>query len=82
MSSDQLNALFKALHDELGRVSALDAESRRLLGLVLADVDRLGLAAPATPGGLESLAVRFEADHPAMAAALRQVGDLLGKAGI
>jgi len=67
----------------IARVTAtLDGESRRLLGVVVADIERLGLAAPTTPGGLEILAVRFEADHPAVAATLRQVGDLLGKAGI
>jgi hypothetical protein len=31
---------------------------------------------------LEELAVRFEADHPSLAASLRQLTDLLGKAGI
>jgi hypothetical protein len=31
---------------------------------------------------LESLAVRFEADHPGLAATLRRLIDLLGKAGI
>ena len=82
MSSEQLNALLARLHQELGRATTLDGESRRLLGVVVADIEKLGRAAPTTPGGLEALAVRFEADHPAVAAALRQVGDLLGKAGI
>ncbi len=82
MSSEQLNALLQRLHEELGRATTLDPESRRLLGVLVSDVERLGLAAPTTPGGLETLAVRFEADHPAVAATLRQVGDLLGKAGI
>jgi hypothetical protein len=31
---------------------------------------------------LEALAVRFEAEHPAMAQLLRQIGALLGQAGI
>jgi len=31
---------------------------------------------------LEELAVRFEAEHPSLAASLRQLTDLLGKAGI
>ena len=31
---------------------------------------------------LESLAARFEADHPGLADTLRQLGDLLVKAGI
>ncbi len=91
MASVELHELLNRLHAELGRTTALDDESRRLLGLVAEDVRRLGARdamanehehAPPTPGGLEALAVRFEADHPAAAAALRQVADLLGKAGI
>jgi len=31
---------------------------------------------------LEALAVRFEAEHPSIAQLLRQIGDLLAKAGI
>ena len=82
MSSDQLNLLLKRLHEELARAASLDGESRRLLGVVVSDIEKLGLSTPTTPGGIETLAVRFEADHPAVAATLRQVGDLLGKAGI
>jgi len=36
---------------------------------------------PDTPG-LESLAVKFEADHPALAESLRRLADTLAKAGI
>lgn len=88
MASTELHALLRRLHEELDRTAVLDDESARLLGVVLDDVRRIGAAptaggdALATPGSLEALAVRFEADHPAMAAALRQVADLLGKAGI
>jgi len=82
MSSDELNALLKRLHEELARATSLDGESRRLIGVVVADLQKLGGASASTSGGLESLAVRFEADHPGVAAVLRQVGDLLGKAGI
>jgi hypothetical protein len=42
--------------------------------------DDLAAVAPAQP--LEALAVRFEADHPALAGVLRQIMDTLGKAGI
>jgi hypothetical protein len=31
---------------------------------------------------LEALAVKFEAEHPAIAQLLRQIGTLLGQAGI
>ncbi|MGH8210892.1 MAG: DUF4404 family protein [Steroidobacteraceae bacterium] len=39
-------------------------------------------AAEAHTPRLEALAVRFEADHPSLAASLRRLVDLLGKAGI
>jgi hypothetical protein len=87
MANAELHELLRRLHAELERTPALDDESRRLIDVVTSDVRRLGSGEvasgnDATPGGLEALAVRFEADHPQMAAALRQVADLLGKAGI
>jgi hypothetical protein len=88
MSTQDLQTLLRQLHAELGRADALDPESRRLLDVVVDDIRRVGTAdaAPtdthATPIGLEALAVRFEADHPSMAAALRRLADVLGKAGI
>ncbi len=36
----------------------------------------------ATAPRLEAVAVRFEAEHPAIAQLLRQIGALLGQAGI
>ena len=39
------------------------------------------VAATAAPR-IEELAVRFEAEHPAIAQLLRQIGALLGQAGI
>jgi hypothetical protein len=85
MSTEQLHALLRGLHGELARTASLDAETRQLVGVVIGDLEKLGAATPGqhpTPGALEALAVRFEVDHPAMGAALRQVADLLGKAGI
>ena len=86
MASGELHELLKRLHEELGRATALDAESRRLVGVVVEDLRRVGGGAAhdadASRGGLEALAVRFEAGHPDVAAALRQVADVLGKAGI
>ena len=87
MSRADLNALLRQLHVELAAERELDADTRRLVAVVLADLARLGATpvpgpAPLTPGGLEALAVRFEAEHPAVAGALRQLADVLGKAGI
>jgi hypothetical protein len=88
MSGQDLQTLLRQLHTELGRARSLDPESRRLLDVVVDDLRRAGAAEPArlgshaTPGGMEALAVRFEVEHPAMAAALRRVADVLAKAGI
>jgi hypothetical protein len=82
MTNDTLQRLLAELHERLGGSPALDDETRRLLGLVSADIHRLGVAGEASPNGIEALAVRFEADHPAISASLRQAVDILSKAGI
>jgi Domain of unknown function (DUF4404) len=83
VTSGDLKTLLRQLHSELaGASSRVDAESRKLLDLVVADIERLGVAADAAPGRIESLALRFEVDHPGVATTLRQIGDVLGKAGI
>jgi len=82
MNNDTLQHLLTELHHRLSGSPALDAETRRLLGIVSADIDRLGATTQLSPTGIEALAVRFEADHPAISASLRQAVDLLGKAGI
>lgn len=88
MDRDQLQALVKSLQRELADAKSLDPESRRLLGAVMGDIGRaLHSSAPpanAAPisGRLDDLAVRFEADHPALAGAMRQLIDALAKAGI
>lgn len=85
MPDDRLTVLLRELHLELGRSHELGADARRLLELVRPELERLGAAPAATPAsrhGVEALAIRFEADHPSVAAALRQVADMLGNAGI
>ena len=85
MPNEPLNSQLRAVLAELGRARSLDPDTRDLADELLGELGRLGASvrAPApTSGGLETLAVRFEAEHPAMAAALRQVADLLAKAGI
>ena len=79
-----------SLHERLERLdrSAVDARTRELLLLLLNDLTRLlGTASlddedlPLTER-LEGLAVRFEAEHPAVGHAVRQLIDALAKAGI
>ena len=57
-----------------------------MLLAVAADIEKAlasdDVAAVAPEQPLETLAVRFEADHPALAGVLRQIMDTLGKAGI
>lgn len=79
MSAPQdLHALLRRLHTELQQAQTLDDESRSLLGLLAQDVERFREHGPAS----RELAARFEADHPTIAATLRQIADALGKAGI
>ena len=95
MRQESLRELLARVHDRLAASGSLDGEARQLLGTVMRDIERaLGsghlAAAQSAPAGtaaahasrLESLAVRFEAGHPALAEAVRQLMDALGKAGI
>ena len=87
MTQESLRELLARVHERLSAGPALDSESRALLGKVMRDIERAldpaaaGAAAAHAPR-LESLAVRFEAGHPALAETLRELIDALGKAGI
>ena len=79
-----------ALHASLQRLDreAVDASTRESLMLLLGALTRLLGAAslenedhPLTER-LEQLAVSFEAEHPAVGTAVRQLIDALAKAGI
>jgi len=93
MTQESLPQLLERVHERLAASGSLDRESRQLLVTLMRDMERAlgGRAAPdaAVAGAaaahaprLESLAVRFEAGHPALAEAVRQLIDALGKAGI
>jgi uncharacterized protein DUF4404 len=86
MSQQDLRELLKQLHARLGSAQSLDDDDRKLLSATLGDISKALArsnvsAAPARPR-LEALAVKFEADHPALAQGLRELIDLLAKAGI
>jgi Domain of unknown function (DUF4404) len=88
MSQDSLRELLSRVHERLGQSGPVDPQSRELLGTVMRDIERaLGDKAAATakpPAAprLEALAVKFEAEHSALAQLLRQLATLLGQAGI
>jgi phytoene/squalene synthetase len=88
--SNSLERSLAEVHAKLADAPRLDGHSRKLLGEVLHDIERqLRARAPPhiappdpTKHRLEALAVEFEADHPALAASVRQFIDLLGRAGL
>lgn len=94
MAQESLRELLARLHERLAASGSLDRESRQLLTTMVRDIERAlggGAASAGSAGGrsaaaharrLESLAVKFEAGHPGLAEALREVVDALGKAGI
>jgi hypothetical protein len=88
MANDDLRELLAQLHARLGHAGSLDADARELLLTVSDDIEKALVASDAPvvvspePQQLEALAARFEVDHPALAAVLRQIIDTLGKAGI
>jgi hypothetical protein len=86
MAQENLRELLAQLHTRLGQTRSLDSESRKLLTTLSQDIERaLGRASEETTPArntLEDTAVKLEAEHPALAAVVRQLIDALGKAGI
>jgi hypothetical protein len=88
---ESLQVLLAKVHERLNEAGSVDTATREQLGQVMADLERAlaqggatgqtGAAGASAPR-LELLAVRFEADHPGLAATLRRLIDLLGNAGI
>jgi ABC-type uncharacterized transport system substrate-binding protein len=85
----ELRRTLESLHEELGRTRAVDTESRELLVTVMQDIAKVldqslseGEDAGSLQDQLETVAVRFESEHPQLSAAMRQVVDALAKAGI
>ena len=88
MNRDRLRQLLATLHQELGDTKSVDAESRRMMGALIKDIDRVLDTSPAPPQDgrfrdrLEELLLRFEARHPAIAASMHELIDALARAGI
>jgi Domain of unknown function (DUF4404) len=88
--NNELRERLASLHSELARTSSVDPQSRELLITLLSDITRLLGPSPSRSEDdersvaerLDELAVQFEAEHPALGTAIRQVVDTLAKAGI
>ncbi len=85
---NELNEQLASLHAQLARTRSVDPPTREMLIALLTDITRLlGQPADTTQqqslvGRLDELTVQFEAEHPALGSAIRQVVDALSKAGI
>ncbi len=83
---ESLQVLLGRIHERLNEAGSVDAGSREMLMQVMGDIERAlaqqGAPEEANTSRLEALAVRFEADHPALAATLRRLVDLLSEVGI
>jgi hypothetical protein len=92
-TSSELQQSLTRLHSRLSGAPSVDERSKLLLRDVLGDIERL-LARPAAPlpadspgsespsSRLEALSARFDAGHPTLSASLRELIDLLGRAGL
>jgi hemoglobin-like flavoprotein len=83
MSNQSLKDQIRILTNALNQATTADAETRELLRGLQQQISRIAEhhESPVTDR-LEEMAVRFEADHPAVGTALRQAIDALSKAGI
>jgi Domain of unknown function (DUF4404) len=86
--STDLKEQLSALHERLEHTEAVDAQTRELLIVVMRDIARLLEQYTTTDEQrslrerLEELAVQFEAEHPSVSTALRDVIDALAKVGL
>lgn len=85
----ELREQLATLHAELRRTTTVDHEMRELLVELLGEITRVLHQSSRDPeqqqsltGKLDELAVRFEAEHPALGTTVRQIVDALAKAGI
>ena len=90
MSSSNTHLIhdIQVLHRHLSELQQADPAVQKQLLILQADINRLTENAAedtdehSPAEAVESLAARFDADHPALSAALRSLLDSLGKAGI
>ena len=89
MKKEQLRATLKQLHDELAQAEDVDTETLDRLRTLTEDLDRVmdecddpsAEDVQSNASGLKDLLLKFEAEHPQMAAAVGRVADALAAMG-
>ncbi len=80
MGKERLKALLAELHEELHQVGEIDADTRKVLAELNADIEEVAsVGAAERARALES---RFAAEHPVLEKIAREIADLLTKMGI
>ncbi|MBW2279474.1 MAG: DUF4404 family protein [Deltaproteobacteria bacterium] len=89
MEKRHLEELLESLHRELGDADTVDEDSRSLLHGMMDEIRQaLERSGEDADGGspinrrLQEIALRFETDHPRIAATISQLTDSLAKLGI
>ena len=86
MANEGLRELLARVRGHLSSGAPVEPEAHAQLGTVMRDIERTlapdSQPVPAAAPRLEKLAVRFEASHPQLAEALREIVDTLGKGGL
>lgn len=85
--STALHQQIQALHRQLTELQHIEPDTQEQLLILQADINRLLDEGSQNPDSspadaVESLAARFDVDHPALSSALRSLVDSLSKAGI
>lgn len=76
-SNDRLRQSVSQLHSQLAASRGVDDSSRRLMADTLGDLQH-----PQARSKLEELAVKLDAEHPQLAASVREFVELLGNVGL
>ena len=80
MGKERLKALLAELHDELHQVGEMDADTRKVLAELNADIEEVASVSAAERA--RELESRFAAEHPVLERIAREMADLLSKMGI
>ena len=82
MPNDTLKQQLQQLHSTLQQQPELSNEDRQLVKQIAQDIERLGAKDDDLNDRIRQQAIEFEQQHPALAEALRQVVDTLGRIGV